>query len=57
MSEAVDAKPADPVLGTPVRGPWRQAWRRFAHHRAAVAAGFFLILLVLAAILADSGGI
>ena len=43
----------DAALGTPARGAGGQAWRRFVHHRAALAAGFFLILLVLVAILAD----
>lgn len=43
---------APPVAARPVRSPWREFFRRFRHERLAIAAGLFLLVLVLSAVFA-----
>jgi glutathione transport system permease protein len=49
-SAALSAAPGE--AGERIRTPWREFWRKFSRQRVALAAGVFLVLLTLVAVLA-----
>lgn len=62
MSEKVIHKKFEPQAGTgefdftrPPESLWRDAWRRLLRNKAAVISGIFIIIVVVAAALADNG--